>query len=98
MSKTTVEHQNMGCRLCSTSCEEGDQTAYLLCPDCRTLSRVARDLLVALEYTTAVLSGCLGMLPEHVRGSAAVQVEAAQATIAKAKNHTVQGIRPASSD
>lgn len=49
MSKTTVEHQNMGCRLCSTACQNGNQTAYLLCPNCQVLAKAAPDLLAALE-------------------------------------------------
>ena len=45
---------------------------------------IAEELLAALEYTTAFMSGSLHHLPDRTRASAKIQVQAARATIAQA--------------
>lgn len=54
----TVEHQMMGCRLCSASLE-GPQVAYLLCPSCIPLVKAAPQLLEALETIHGKANDCL---------------------------------------
>ena len=76
--RTTVEHQNMGCRLCSASLEDvASQVAYLLCAKCQRLARAAPDLLSALEkaWAEADWSGVDGDTMEEVANLIALAEE-----------------------